>query len=120
MDATSIVLLVGVCSFWIVMGIALALFGRTRKVLDKLEETLGEIRNDLASLTPVLADTLQELENTGHEVGQTASEVKVLTRKINSGSTASVVSGTVNYLPAALAILKAVRPLVDRIRSRGQ
>lgn len=118
MNATSVVLLVGVCSFWVVVGIMLALFGRVRKVLENLEETLTEIRNDITRLTPVLSDTLLEMEKTGQEMGQTASEIKVLTRRINSGSTASVVSGTLNYLPAVLTVIKFIKPLLGKRKSR--
>lgn len=119
MNATSIVLLIGVCSFWVVVGILFALFGRTRKVLEEMEKTLGEIRSDLAQLTPVLSDTLQEVEKTGHELGETASQIRVLTTRINSGSAASVVSGTVNYLPAALTLFKVIKPLVERMKNRN-
>jgi Sec-independent protein translocase protein TatA len=118
MNATSIVLLIGVCSFWVVVGVVFALFGRTRKVLESMGETLSEIRNDLARLTPVVSNTLQEVERTGHEVGQTASEIKVLTRKINSGNTASAVSGAVNYVPVVITLLKAAKPFFDRVRNR--
>ena len=120
MNATSIVLLVGVCSFWVVVGILLALWGRVKKVLDDMDNTLGEIRGDIARLTPVLEGTLQEMENTGQEVGQTASELRVLTRKINSGGTPSVLRGTVNYLPVALTLIRAVKPFFDKKRNRQQ
>lgn len=118
MSATSIILLVGVCSFWVFVGIMFALFGRARKVLEDMEKTLGEIRNDIARLTPVISDTLQEVEKTGQEMGQTASEIRTFTRRINSGSAASLVSGTVNYLPAALTVLRMVKPLFEKRRSR--
>jgi Sec-independent protein translocase protein TatA len=120
MNATSIVLLIGVCSFWVVVGVLLSLFGRIRKVLESMGDTLGEIRSDLSRLTPVLSDTLQEVEKTGHEVGQTASEIRVLTNRINTGNAAAVVSGTVNYLPLVVTVLKAARPLFDRMRRSRQ
>lgn len=118
MSATSIVLLVGVCSFWVVAGMMAALFGRTRKALESVEKTLNGVRSDLSQLTPVLSDTLMEMEKTGREVGQTAAEVRVLTRRVNAGSGASVVSSTVNYLPAALTLLKIVKPLFEKRKSR--
>jgi len=120
MSATSIVLLIGVCSFWVVVGVLLALFGRIRKVLEGMGDTLDEIRGDLSRLTPVVSDTLQEVEKTGHEVGQTASEIRVLTRRINSGAAGSAVSGAVNYLPLVVSAFQAARPLFDRIKSRKQ
>lgn len=120
MNATSIVLLVGVCSFWIVVGVMFALFGRAKKVLEDMEKTLGEIRGDIAVLTPVLSDTLLEVEKTGHELGQTASEIRTFTRKVNSGSTASVVSGAVNYLPAALTVFKVMQTFFEKMKSRKQ
>jgi len=117
-DATSIVLLVGVCSFWVAVGFMVALFGKTRKTLESLEKTLDSVRGDLGRLTPVLSDTLSELEKTGHEVGQTAAEVRVLTRRVNSGSGAAVVSNTMNYLPAAVAAFKMIKPLFARNRRK--
>jgi|GEM_PF-852743 len=120
MDATSIVLLAGVCSFWIVAGLIASLLGKTRRVLESVESTLEEVRSDLAQLTPVLSDTLREVEKTGHEVGQTAAEVRTLARRVNMGSAVSVasaVSGTVRYLPAAVALFKLVRPVFKRKKS---
>ncbi len=118
MDATSIVLLVGVVSFWVIAGMMAALFGRTRKALESAEKTLDGVRSDLSQLMPVLSGTLVEMEKTGREVGQTASEVRVLTKRVNAGSGASVVSNTVNYLPAVLTVLKIVKPLFDKRKSR--
>ncbi|OPX29928.1 MAG: hypothetical protein B1H09_05700 [Gemmatimonadaceae bacterium 4484_173] len=120
MSATSIVLLIGVCSFWVAVGVLLSLFGKIKKVMVTMDDTLGEIRSDLSRLTPVISDTLQEVEKTGHEVGQTASEIRVFTNRINTGSAAAMVSGTVNYLPLVVSALKAARPLFDRMRSRRQ
>jgi len=118
MNATSIVLLVGVCSFWLVVGMVFTLMGRTKKVLLNMDRTLEEIRSDLSQITPVLADTLHEMEKTGQELGQTASEIRVLTRRINSGSAASIAGSTVSYLPVALTVLKAVKPFFQKMKSR--
>lgn len=118
MNATSIVLLVGVCSFWLVVGMMFTLMGRTKKALENMDRTLNEIRSDLSQITPVLSDTLQEVGKTGQELGQTASEISVLTRRINSGGAASIASSTVNYLPVVLTVLKAVKPLFEKMRSR--
>lgn len=118
MNATSIVLLVGVCSFWLVVGMMFSLMGRTKKVLESMDRALGEIRSDLSQITPVLSDTLQEMEKTGQELGQTASEIRVFTRRVNSGSAASIASSTVSYLPVAMTVLKAVKPLFEKKRRR--
>ncbi len=118
MNATSIVLLVGVVSFWVIAGYLIALFGKTRKTLESLEQTLDEVKNDLSQLTPVFSDTLIEMEKTTREVGQTATEVKALTGRFNSSVSSTVVNGTVNYLPAALALFKIIKPIIAGIRSR--
>lgn len=120
MNATSIVLLIGVCSLWVVVGVLFTILGRARKVLEDMGKTLGEIRSDVARLTPVLSDTLQGVEKTGLEVGQTATEIGILTRRINSGSAASVASSTISYLPVALALLKVAKPLFEKMRNRKQ
>jgi hypothetical protein len=120
MDATSIVLLAGVCSFWIVAGLMASLLGKTRRVLESMEKTLEEVRSDLAQLTPVFSDTLREVEKTGQELGQTAAEVRLLARKVNTGSAVSAlsaISGTAFYLPAALAVFKLVRPIFKKRKS---
>ena len=114
MNATSIVLLVGVVSFWTVAGILFALFGKTKKTLDKLEQTLEEVKIDLAQLTPVLSSTLQEIEKSGREVGKTASDVRILTERFNSSSSSTVVSGAVNYLPVAMALVKLIKPFFSK------
>lgn len=114
MNATSIVLLVGVISFWAVAGFLLALFARTKKTLDKLEETLEEVKGDLSQLTPVLSSTLQEMERSGREVGKTASDVRILTERFNSSSSSAVVNGAVNYLPIAMALVKLVKPFFSK------
>ncbi len=119
MDATAIVLLVGICSFWVVVGMMFALFGKAKKVLENMDQTLADMRDNMAQLTPILSETLQEVEKSGQEMGQTASEIKALTRRINSGTTASTVSGAVNYLPLAFTVFKTVRPFFEKIRNRN-
>lgn len=119
MNATSIILLVGLVSFWGFIGLLVSYLLRFRRTLDSLEETLGRVRSDLAEITPRLSDTLLEMEKTGQEVGQTASELRVLTGRINSGTTPAVIGGAVTYLPAAVGVLKLLGPLF-RKRKRGR
>lgn len=114
MNATSIVLLVGVISFWAVAGFLFALFGKTKKTLEKLEQTLDEVKGDLSQLTPVLSSTLQEMERSGREVGRTASDVRILTDRFNSSSSSAVVNGAVNYLPVAMALVKLIKPFFGK------
>ena len=114
MNATSIVLLVGLVSFWGALGLAAGFFIRLRKTLETLEATLNRVQGDLAELTPVMSETLREMEKTGQEVGQTAAEVRVLTRKVNACSAPAVIGGAVSYLPAAVGLIKLVKPLFSR------
>lgn len=114
MDATSIILLIGLVSFWGAIGVAIGFLVRFRKTLDTLESTLGQVQTDLAELTPVITETLGEVEKTGQEVGQTAAEVRILARRANSGSAPVVIGGAVSYLPLAIGAFKMIQPLFNR------
>lgn len=118
MDATSIILLIGLVSFWGAIGIAAGFLIRFKKTLETLESSLNRLQSDMAELTPVLSGALLEIEKTGQEVGQTAAEVRVLTKRVNAGSTPAVIGGAVSYLPAAVGLFRLVRPLFNRRRNR--
>ena len=118
MDATSIILLIGLVSFWGAIGIAAGFLFRFRKTLDAVEASLAQVQSDLAELTPALASAMQEVEKTGQEVGQTAAEVRVLTRRVNAGSAPAVIGGAVSYLPAAIGVFNMIKPLFSRRRKR--
>lgn len=114
MNATAIILLVGVVSFWtaaVVMGMFLLRF---RKTLETLENTLNDVRTDLNELTPAVSGTLREVEKTGQEVGQTAAEVRILAKRVNTGSTPTAISGAVSYLPAVMGLFKLIAPMFRR------
>lgn len=114
MNATSIILLVGLVSFWGAIGLMVISMIRFRKTLEALEATLTRVQNDLTELSPALAETLQEVEKTGQEVGQTAAEVRVLAKRVNRGPAPDIFSGVVGYLPAAVGVFRLVKPLFTR------
>ncbi len=114
MNATSIILLVGLISFWGAIGLMVIAMIRFRKTLDTLEATLTRVQNDLAELSPALSDTLHEVEKTGQEVGQTAAEVRYLAKRVNGGPAPDALRGVVGYLPAAIGIFRLVKPLFHR------
>ena len=116
MNATSIVLLVGVVGLWGVFGLLIILFNRLRQTIDIMEATLVKVQSDLAELTPTISDALREIEKTGQEVGLTAAEVRILTRRVNSGTTPSFIGGAVGYLPAAMAVISLIKPFFSRRR----
>lgn len=116
MNATSIILLIGLVSFWGAIGIAAGFLFRLRKTLEALEVSLAQVQADLAELTPAMASAIQEVEKTGQEVGQTAAEVRVLTRRVNAGSAPVVIGGAVSYLPVAIGLFNLIKPLFSRRR----
>lgn len=119
MNATSIVLLIGVVGLWGVFGLLLTFFVRLRNTIENMETALVKVQSDLAELTPAISDALREVEKTGQEVGLTAAEVRVLARKVNSSSVPSFMGGAVGYLPAAIGVINMIRPLFSR-RRRSQ
>ena len=114
MDAVSVILLVGLVSFWGAIGLMAGCFIRFRKTLESFEATLSRVQEDLAELTPVLSETLREVEKTGHEMGQTSAEVRVLAKRVNAGAAPSMIGGAVNYLPIAIGAFKMIRPLFSK------
>jgi len=116
MNATSIIMMTGVVSFWGAMVLMVMFFNRLRVTMKSIETTLASVQSDLAELAPAISSTLQEVEKTGQEVGQTAVEVRSLARNVNSGSALSLISGTVRYLPAAIGLFRLAKPLFSRKR----
>lgn len=114
MNATSIILLVGLISFWGAIGLMVISMIRFKKTLEALEATLTRVQNDLAELSPALSETLQEVEKTGQEVGHTAAEVRYLAKRINGGPAPDALRGVVAYLPAAIGLFRVVKPLFSR------
>lgn len=114
MNATAIILLVGVCAFVGAVGVMLVMLSRFRKTLEALETTLQMINTELGTLSPVLAGTMQQLELTGRDIGRTASEVSTLVHGVNSHALAPAAAGMINYLPIALGVFKAVKAVFAR------
>lgn len=115
MNATSIVLLAGVCSLWVAFGFLAAYLNRTRRTLEKLEQTLDEVQKDLCALSPVVSGTLEEIERTGQELSRTSREVRLLTERLRGNQVSvSLISGAVSYLPAAVAAVRLFKPLFAR------
>jgi fructose-specific phosphotransferase system IIC component len=120
MSATAIILLIGVCSFMVTVGIMVVMLSRFRKTLEALEQTLGNINTELGTLSPVLEGAMQQLELTGREVGKTASEVKTLVHGVNSHALTPVAAGVVNYIPLALGVFRVVKTVFARKGGRDE
>jgi hypothetical protein len=118
MNATAIILLIGVCAFVGTVGVAVVMLTRFRKTLEALEKTLGNVNTELGTLSPVLEGAMQQLELTGREIGKTASEVKTLVHGVNSHALTPVASEVVNYLPLALGVFKVVKEIFARRKGR--
>jgi adenylosuccinate lyase len=118
MNATAIILLVGVCVFVGAAGVIVAVLSRFRKTLEALESTLQKINTELGTLSPALAGTMQQLELTGRDIGRTASEVETLVHGVNSHALTPAAAGVVNYLPLALGAFKVVKEIFARRKGR--
>lgn len=114
MNATAIILLIGVCAFTGAFGVFLVMLSRFRKTLETLESTLQLINTELGTLSPALAGTMQQLELTGRDIGRTASEVSTLVHGVNSHAMTPAAAGMVSYLPLALGVFRAVKALLSR------
>ncbi len=120
MNATAVILLIGVCSFWAAAGIIFAMLVRFRKTLEALETTLQNVNIELRTLSPVLSGTMEQLEVTGKHIGRTAAEVETLVHGVNSRGLTPAVAGVVNYLPLALGIFRFIKPMIAERRNRGK
>ncbi len=119
MNATAIILLIGVCGFWVAGAALVMILSRFRRTLDALETTMHNINTELQSLSPVLSGTMQQLEVTGRHIGRTASEVETLVHGVNSRGLAPAAAGAVNYLPLALGLFRLLKPLFSGRKGRG-
>ncbi len=120
MNATAIILLVGVCAFVGTVGVMVVILSRFRKTLEALEKTLDNVNSELATLSPVLEGAMQQLELTGRSIGKTASEVGTLVHGVNSNALTPVAAGLVNYLPLALGVFNVVKAVFARRRGREE
>ncbi len=120
MNATAIILLVGVCAFVGALGVMLVMLARFRKTLEALEGTLQKINTELGTLSPALAGTMQQLELTGRDIGRTASEVETLVHGVNSHALTPAAAGVVSYLPLALGVFRVVKSVLARRGGREE
>ncbi len=120
MNATAIILLIGVCAFVGTVGVMLVMLSRFRKTLEALEKTLDNVNSELVTLSPALAGTMQQLELTGREIGRTASEVETLVHGVNNHALTPVAAGVVNYLPLALGAFRVVKAVFSRRGGREE
>ncbi len=120
MNATAIILLIGVCSFWAASGIIFVMLLRFRQTLEALEETMQNVNKELRIISPSIAGTMQQLEITGRNIGRTASEVETLVHGVNNQGLAPAAAGVINYLPLAIGVFRHVRNLLAERRSRGK
>ncbi len=118
MNATAIILLIGVCGFWLAGILLVVLLARLRKTVEVLEATMQNVNIQLQSLSPVLSGTMQQLEVTGRHISRTAGEVETLVHGINSSGMTPVAAGAVNYLPLAFGLFRLLKPLFSGRKGR--
>ena len=118
MNATAIILLIGVCSFWALFGVFVMILKRARKTLETLENTLQGIDGELRTLSPTLAGTMRQLEQTGQNIGKTAGEVETLVHGVNSRGVSPTAAGIINYLPLALTAFRLIKPVFQDRKNR--
>jgi hypothetical protein len=118
MNATAIILLIGVCGFWLAVAVLVIMLSRFRRTLEAMEATMHNINTEMQTLSPVLSGTMQQLEVTGRHIGRTAGEVETLVRGVNSRGLAPAAAGAVNYLPLALGMFRLLKPLFSGRKGR--
>ncbi len=114
MSPTAIVLLIGVCSFWVATGVFLALFLKLRGTLTSMERTLDSVRGEIEKLSPVVSDTLEQVTSTGHEVEKTVLEAKNILSGVREHHGSSVISGAMTVLPVLVSAFRLLKPLFSR------
>ena len=114
MTSTAIVLLIGVCSFWVATGIFLALFLKLRGTLTSMERTLDSVRAEIEKLSPVVSDTLEQVTSMGHEVEKTVSEAKCILSGVREHHGSTMISGAITALPVVIKAFKLLKPLLSR------
>ena len=114
MSSTAVVLLIGVCSFWVVAIIFLALFLKLRGTLTSLQLTLDSVREEIEKLSPVVSDTLEQVTSTGHEVEKTVAEAKGILSGVREHHGSTLISGAISALPVVVSAVKLLKPLFSR------
>ena len=118
MSSTSVVLLIGVCSFWVATIVFFALFLKLRNTLSSMEKTLDSMRDEIDQLSPVVADTLRQVTDTGKEVEETVSEAKNILRNAREHPGASVVGSAVTYLPILVSTFNLIRSIFSKRKKK--
>jgi hypothetical protein len=114
MNPTAIVLLIGVCSFWVATGVFLALFLKLRCTLTSVEHTLDSVREEIEKLSPVLTETLEQVTSTGHEVEKTVSEAKSILSGVREHHGSTLIGSAITALPVAISAFKLFKPLFSK------
>ena len=118
MNSTSVVFLIGVCSFWVATIVFFALFLKLRNTLSSVEKTLDSMRDEIEQLSPVVSETLKQVTDTGKEVEETVSEAKDILRNVREHPGATVVGNAVTYLPILISAFNLIRPIFSKRKKK--
>ena len=110
MSPTAIVLLIGVCSFWVATLVFIALFMKLRGTLSSMERTLDSVREEIEKLSPVVSDTLEQVTSAGNEVEKTVTEAKLILSGVREHHGSTMLSGAMSALPVVVSAFRLLRP----------
>jgi hypothetical protein len=114
MSPTAVVLLIGVCSFWVATGVFLALFLKLRCTLTSMEQTLESVREEMQKLSPTVSETLHQVTSTGSEVEKTVTEARLILSGVREHHGSTILSGAVSAIPVVVSAVKLLKPVFTR------
>jgi hypothetical protein len=114
MSPAAVVLLIGVCSFWVATGVFLALFLKLRCTLTSMEQTLDSVRQEMEKLSPAVSETLHQVASTGSEVEKTVTEARLILSGVREHHGSTMLSGVVAALPVIVSAVKVLKPVFTR------
>jgi hypothetical protein len=120
MSPTAIILLIGVCSFWVATFVFLVLFMKLRSTLSCMERTLDSVREEIEKVSPVVTDTLEQVTSTGSEVEKTVTEARLILSGVREHHGSTMLSGAVTALPVIVSAVKLLKPLFSRRKKQQQ
>jgi len=122
MNATAIVLLVGVTGFWVMLVFLIAAIFRIRRTLETLERTMDTLTREVSEAGPRLSAALSEMERSGEEIRKTASRAGALVGGITEGGKGPMaVQSLIRLVPTFVSAFQSVRAMIARRRGdRGE
>jgi len=120
MNATAIVLLVGVVGFWVMLVFIIGAIFRIRKTLEKMERTMDTLTREVSETGPRLSAALSELERSGEEIRKTASRAGALVGGITDGGKGPMaVQSLIKLVPTFVSAFQSVRAMIARRGGNG-